>query len=110
MKITLTPPSDQDRTCTCYATLGNRSTPPRAVYESLKIQEPTVQESIENTPDRTSSITRNVGFHESIDHETYVNANQINLAVGRPFLVGTRGYGVPGNENDESIVCMSVLY
>ena len=29
------------------------------------------------------------------------------------FCVGTRGYGVPGNENDESInfvVCMSVLY
>ena len=24
--------------------------------------------------------------------------------------MGTRGYGVPGNENDESIVCMSVLY
>ena len=28
----------------------------------------------------------------------------------RAFCVGTRGYGVPGNENDESIVCMSVLY
>ena len=26
------------------------------------------------------------------------------------FCVGTRGYGVPGNENDESIVCMSVLF
>ena len=26
------------------------------------------------------------------------------------FYVGTRGYGIPGNENDESIVCMSVLY
>ena len=23
--------------------------------------------------------------------------------------MGTRWYGVPGNENDESIVCMSVL-
>jgi len=26
------------------------------------------------------------------------------------FCVGTRGYGIPGNENDESIVCMSVFY
>ena len=26
------------------------------------------------------------------------------------FCVGTREYGVPGNENDESIVCMSVGY
>jgi len=26
------------------------------------------------------------------------------------FCVGTRRYGVPGNENDESIVCMSVMY
>ena len=25
------------------------------------------------------------------------------------FCDGTRWYGVPGNENDESIVCMSVL-
>src|SRR6218665_2625897 len=24
------------------------------------------------------------------------------------FCVGTRGYGVPANENDKSIVCMSV--
>src|SRR6218665_3234406 len=28
----------------------------------------------------------------------------------RAFCVGTRRYGVPRNENDESIVCMSVLY
>jgi len=26
------------------------------------------------------------------------------------FCVGTRRYGAPGNENDESIVCMPVLY
>jgi len=26
------------------------------------------------------------------------------------FCVGTRRYGIPRNENDESIVCMSVLY
>jgi len=26
------------------------------------------------------------------------------------FCHGTRRYGVPENENDESIVCMSVLY
>ena len=26
------------------------------------------------------------------------------------FCDGTRRYGIPGNENDESIVCMSVLY
>jgi len=26
------------------------------------------------------------------------------------FCDGTRRYGVPENENDESIVCMSVLY
>ena len=37
---------------------------------------------------------------------------QENLEKQKPglFCVGTRGYGVPGNENDESIVCMSVLY
>ena len=27
-----------------------------------------------------------------------------------PFCDGTRRYGVPGNENDESIFFMSVLY
>jgi len=30
--------------------------------------------------------------------------------ISGPFCVSTRGYGVPGNENGESIVCMSVLY
>lgn len=78
-------PSDQDRTG--YATLVDRSTPPHAVYENLKVEELTAQEpnshTSENTPDKTSSITRNVGFHENLDNETYVNANQINLAVSK---------------------------
>ena len=37
----------------------------------------------------------------------YVLASVIN---SRTSCVGLRGYGVPGNENDESIVCMLVLY
>lgn len=79
------PPSDQDRTG--YATLVDRSTPPHAVYENLKVEELTAQEpnshTSENTPDKTSSIARNVGFHENLDNETYVNANQINLVVSK---------------------------
>ena len=44
----------------------------------------------------------------SVQHASfYLTKLTINQGF---FCVGTRGYGVPGNENDESIVCMSVLY
>jgi len=38
------------------------------------------------------------------------NSSVLNKLQSGLFCVGTRRYGVPGNENDESIVCMSVLY
>ena len=34
----------------------------------------------------------------------------LSHTIWQGFWDGTRRYGVPGNENDESIVCMSVLY
>ena len=33
----------------------------------------------------------------------------VTVSLSGLFCVGTRWYGVPRNENDESIVCMSVL-
>ena len=81
------PPSDPDRTC--YATLGDRSTPPPAVYENLKVHEPVAKEAnahaCENTPENTCSITTcgNVGFFVNLDHETYANVNVINLVVSK---------------------------
>src|SRR6218665_3986539 len=46
------------------------------------------------------------------DYIIFIDAKQYDCRkdISRAFCVGTRGYGVPGNENDESIVCMSVLY
>ena len=42
--------------------------------------------------------------------QTFIMYNVISVVKTRAFCDGTRRYGVPGNENDESTVCMSVLY
>lgn len=70
----------------CYATLGDRSTPPPVVYEGLHDQEPAAQEGSKQTDEYTSHKTsltaKEVGIYQNLDHGLYVNVNQISL-VGK---------------------------
>ena len=59
---------------------------------------------------RAKSVGQGSGQIPEVVGQTDNHTAELGMVSAGLFCVGTRRYGVPRNENDESIVCMSVLY